>query len=207
MSCAVGHRHGSDATFLWLWLWLAAVALIRRLAWELPHAVGAALKKAKKKKKKSYQQSQDFNPLEFVLWCKSTRGVSAALGHRFHPLWHSGLRMGLQLQHGPQLQLRSDPWPRNSICHGAGGQAKMGGKKSPKPLILLFFHNLIFQNWGEAAELERGLAESRAFLHGEQLQSITKVNTLLTSMLLPSTQLLGPAFLWYKENCNYQVSK
>ena len=51
MSCAVGHRHGSDATFLWLWLWLAAVALIRRLAWELPHAVGAALKKAKKKKK------------------------------------------------------------------------------------------------------------------------------------------------------------
>ena len=35
---------------LWLWLWLAAVAPVQPLAWELPYAVGAALKSKKKKK-------------------------------------------------------------------------------------------------------------------------------------------------------------
>ena len=49
MSCGVGHRHGLDPTLLWLWHRLAAVALIRPLAWELPCAVGAVLKKKKKK--------------------------------------------------------------------------------------------------------------------------------------------------------------
>ena len=47
MSCDVGHRHGSDPTFLWLWGRLAATVLIR--AWELPYAVGTALKKKEKK--------------------------------------------------------------------------------------------------------------------------------------------------------------
>ena len=36
---------------LWLWRRPAAAALIPLLAWELPYAVGAALKKPKKKKK------------------------------------------------------------------------------------------------------------------------------------------------------------
>ena len=44
MSCAVGRRCGLDPTRLWLWCRLAAVAPIRPLAWELPHAVGTALK-------------------------------------------------------------------------------------------------------------------------------------------------------------------
>ena len=35
-----------------LWLWLAATALIRPLAWELPYALGTALKGPEKKKKK-----------------------------------------------------------------------------------------------------------------------------------------------------------
>ena len=46
----VGHRGGSDPELLWLWCSLTAVALIQPLAWELPFAVGAALKKSKKKK-------------------------------------------------------------------------------------------------------------------------------------------------------------
>ena len=50
MSCDVGHRHSSD--LVWLWHRPAATAQILPLAWELPHAVGAALKKKKKKKKK-----------------------------------------------------------------------------------------------------------------------------------------------------------
>ena len=51
-----------DLALLWLWcrpaakLWLwrrpAVAALIRPLAWELPYAVGTALKSKRKKKKK-----------------------------------------------------------------------------------------------------------------------------------------------------------
>ena len=44
MSCGVGHRHSSDPALLWLWYRLAAAAPIQPLAWELPHAAGAALK-------------------------------------------------------------------------------------------------------------------------------------------------------------------
>ena len=43
MSSGVGPIRGSD--LLWLWLWLAAAALFRGLAWELPNAVGVALKR------------------------------------------------------------------------------------------------------------------------------------------------------------------
>ena len=45
MSCGIGHRRGADPTLLWLWCRLAAAALIRLLAWELPYATGAALKR------------------------------------------------------------------------------------------------------------------------------------------------------------------
>ena len=41
-----------DPVLPWLWLWPAAAAPIRPLAWKLPYAVVAALKKQKKKKKK-----------------------------------------------------------------------------------------------------------------------------------------------------------
>ena len=47
MSCSVGHRCGLDLAWLWLWCKPAAVAHIRPLAWESPHAVGVALKKKK----------------------------------------------------------------------------------------------------------------------------------------------------------------
>ena len=42
MSCSVGRRHGLDPVLLWLWL--VAVATIRPLAWEPPHARGVDLK-------------------------------------------------------------------------------------------------------------------------------------------------------------------
>ena len=44
MSCGVGHRRGLDPVLLWLWCRLAAATSIRTLAWELPHASGAAPK-------------------------------------------------------------------------------------------------------------------------------------------------------------------
>ena len=52
MSFSVGYRHGLYPTLLWLWHRLAAVAQIPPLVWELPYAMGAALKSKKKKKKK-----------------------------------------------------------------------------------------------------------------------------------------------------------
>jgi len=42
---------GSDLALLWLWHRLAAAALIGPLAWELPYATGAALKKQNKQTK------------------------------------------------------------------------------------------------------------------------------------------------------------
>ena len=49
MSCDIGDRYTSDL-LLWLWLWYRpeATTLIWPLAWELPHAAGAALKKNQK---------------------------------------------------------------------------------------------------------------------------------------------------------------
>ena len=55
MSCGVGRRHGLDPMFLWLWYRLAAVVLIQPLAWELPYAVGAAIKRWQKKKKEIFK--------------------------------------------------------------------------------------------------------------------------------------------------------
>ena len=47
----LGRRLGSNLALLWLWRRPAATAPIRPLAWEPPHAAGAAQEMAKKKKK------------------------------------------------------------------------------------------------------------------------------------------------------------
>ena len=49
MSCGVGRRRGSEPAWVWLWWRPAAAALIRPLAWELPYAAGAALRRPKEK--------------------------------------------------------------------------------------------------------------------------------------------------------------
>ena len=51
MICGAGCSGGSDLLLLWLWHRTAAVAPVQPLAWELPYAIGAALKSQKKKKK------------------------------------------------------------------------------------------------------------------------------------------------------------
>ena len=50
-SRGIGRRQGADPVLLWLWPRPAAVALIQPLAWELPYAVGAALKTKQNKTK------------------------------------------------------------------------------------------------------------------------------------------------------------
>ena len=52
MSCGVGHRRGSCLALLWLWCRPSATVPIRPLAWEIPYAMGAALKKRQKREKK-----------------------------------------------------------------------------------------------------------------------------------------------------------
>ena len=50
MSCGIDHRCGPDPQLLWLWCGPAAAPLIQPLAWELPYATSAALKKKKKER-------------------------------------------------------------------------------------------------------------------------------------------------------------
>ena len=53
VSCGAGSRCSLDPKLLWLWCRLSAAGPIQPLAWELPYAVGAALKIKKGKKKKT----------------------------------------------------------------------------------------------------------------------------------------------------------
>ena len=58
MGCSVGHRLSLDPALPWLWYRMAATALIRPLAWELPNATGAALKRKKKKDELRYKNME-----------------------------------------------------------------------------------------------------------------------------------------------------
>ena len=46
---------------MFLWLWLAAVALIQPLAWELPYAVGTALKREREREKRIPEEKVPFD--------------------------------------------------------------------------------------------------------------------------------------------------
>ena len=59
MSCDVGRRRGSDPALLWLWWRPAATAPIGPLAWELPYAMGAALKKRQKTEDKRQRKKKN----------------------------------------------------------------------------------------------------------------------------------------------------
>ena len=52
MSDSVGRRCSLDPPLLWLWCRPAAVAPILPLAWELPYAAGAALKRKKRRRRR-----------------------------------------------------------------------------------------------------------------------------------------------------------
>ena len=57
MSCGVGRRRLRSG--IAMWCRLAAVAPNQPLAWELPHASGAALKSKEKKKKKKRERERE----------------------------------------------------------------------------------------------------------------------------------------------------
>ena len=68
MSCGVGHRHGSDPELLWQWSRPAATAPIGPLAWELPYAAGAALKR-QTKQIQTNKQTKTFWDLFIIYLC------------------------------------------------------------------------------------------------------------------------------------------
>ena len=57
MSCGVDCRHGLDLALLWLWRRLAATAPIQPLAWELPYAMGVAIKKIKNSNRRELEDT------------------------------------------------------------------------------------------------------------------------------------------------------
>ena len=59
MSCGVGRKLGSDLTLLWLWYRPVATAPIWPLAWEPPHATGAAQEMAERQKKKKKEEEEE----------------------------------------------------------------------------------------------------------------------------------------------------
>ena len=67
MSCGVGCRRGLDLALLCPWHRAVGIALIQPLAWELPYAVEAALKRQKKKKKKRLQMCLKPSPVFLFL--------------------------------------------------------------------------------------------------------------------------------------------
>ena len=70
MTCGVDCRWGSDPKLLWLWWRPAAVVPIPPLAWELPYAMGVALKRKKKKKKDQDQQKEELEIFKVKWgWC------------------------------------------------------------------------------------------------------------------------------------------
>ena len=79
-----------------LWLWLAAVAAIWRLAWELPYAAGAVLKKA-------YETKPPNVRVELILWLNM---ASLLLTHLSCTHTHTLLSIfGLILLAGTVLQV------------------------------------------------------------------------------------------------------
>jgi len=78
MSCGIRHRCGLDPTLLWLWCRLAAAVSIRPLAWELPYAKGAVLKKQKQTSppKTHHKNSEQLRSPWYV---PGTKGASGTL--------------------------------------------------------------------------------------------------------------------------------
>ena len=68
MSCGVGSRCGLDPVLLWLWHRPATAAPNPPLAWELPYAVGVALKRPKTKKKKKKKKEKKKEKSQIIVY-------------------------------------------------------------------------------------------------------------------------------------------
>ena len=79
----MGRRCSRDLALLWLWLWhrLAAAAPNRPLAWKLPYAAGAVLKKKKNRERKEKEKIYCRTLLEsLVKWGIRRKRDGAGMG-------------------------------------------------------------------------------------------------------------------------------
>ena len=117
---------GSDLALLCLWCRPAAIAQIQILAWELPYAMGTALKKDQKKPKKKsnqYPWGCKFNPWPCSVGCRY--GWDPAL------LW---------LWHGPAAAAPIQPIAQELPYATCGVQTLKKKKKKKKSLMpMLYF--------------------------------------------------------------------
>ena len=111
MSCGVGCRCGSDPAWLWLWCRPAATALIQPLAWKLPYAMGAALKKKKKKRKETIKEKKKCVRLGELM--TEAAGRPPTLQHQHLYLW---VAVGIQCADFIPVLLSGIP----SCCAGPG---------------------------------------------------------------------------------------
>ena len=127
MSWGVGRRHNLDPAWLWLWCRPAATGLIGPLAWEPPHAAGAALKRQDKRKKRKERRGKEKRERKEGSSCCGTKDLSrpAMLGHRFHPQPAQWVK-GSSLSHSCGLDL-------TAVCHKAAKKRKKQNKnKNPE---------------------------------------------------------------------------
>ena len=113
MSCGVVRRHSSDLALLWLWRRPAVVALIRPLAWELPCAVGTALKRQTDRHTHTHTHTHT-NSMQNSSTLEPSGGwrVHVSVGLRC-----TSLRVRARAREGP-----SSPWGLHSEFHLCGCQ-------------------------------------------------------------------------------------
>ena len=127
MSCGVGGRHGSDMALLRLWGRPAAVAPIGPLAWELPNATGAALKRKKKS-------------LQVGAWVQRSSGGSDAENREVHEslgIWERCGQRGANWVAGNRKEPKVGGFvlPQEAHCRGSS----LGAKAQAPPLTALIW--------------------------------------------------------------------
>ena len=133
-SCHKCGRCGLDLALLWLWRRLTGKALILLLVWELPYAVGAALKKTKKPQKTKNKIKGVWAVGQWVddlAWlCGGTGSTPGPVRLR---IWHC-------YSYGVDCSSSSDSIPGlgTSICRGCRWKRKKKKQKTHKLTGLCF---------------------------------------------------------------------
>ena len=181
MSCGVGCQHGSDTALLWLWWRLAAVAPIWSLAWELPYAMGVALKRVWRGRRSKCDKllKTFFSVLllcskQFIWHFKSStveKSWHGNFGRPFPQKWSHWGRYGSFFL---SLSCRGWNWFQSKDLHGMRDQ--LGVKKHPKDSGLTANAISCYEIWvGSVVFLE----VSRGSLDEQFLERFLKVSWLV----------------------------
>ena len=139
MSCGAGHRCGSDPTLLWPWCKPAAAAPIQPLAWELPYAMGLALKRQNKQTKK--QKTPQMNKYE-------NAGMMKKLGAERGSCWASceSVQSVLCSQHR-SLKLTHAPIATTGLCSPVSAVSKELESRGGQPALMTRNRRMGWQSW------------------------------------------------------------